>query len=153
MTKIPTIKNNVSKSILAEIPDGNKEKDKKKRKDILKRELLPLNNMFVPNCSLLAKVKIEWKGIKETLHHASQNKKSTIAALNIENVIKNAVFIRMDKPKAGQQTKKFKFDIMFILGANIAEIGNVKLTVGYGTKKGFLYYCITAIKIGDNSHM
>jgi hypothetical protein len=105
-----------------------------------------LKNEFIRNCSLLADVKVSNKGINETLFHACISKRSTIAALNMQQVIANAMFLKIDAPKSGRQTKQFRFEFILILKTDIERVGNIKLTVGYTRNENLLHYCVTAIK-------
>jgi alpha-galactosidase len=93
-----------------------------------------------------ADVYVNANSIRETIEHASKSKKSSICALYMDKVIKEASLIKTSKPKSGTQTKKFKFIEMMIMEAEIEKLGKSKLTVGMKRSKDYIQYCITIIK-------
>lgn len=116
------------------------------RKNFLKKEL----QKFVGKkykCPALsnADVYVIEDSIEETAYHASKSIKSTKAALYLDIIIKNAKYSDEDKPKKGNQTKKFKFKTMYILYCDLKEIGNIKLTIGVKEDGTKIQYCVTAI--------
>lgn len=91
-----------------------------------------------------AEVWVTSNSIREIAEHASKRAASTKAALYLDKAIKNATFLKTDTPKAGSQATKFKFVELYILSAEIKNIGKAKLTVGAKKSGKKIQYCITA---------
>jgi len=97
------------------------------------------------NMSLKDYIQVKYVSINETAGHASLRYLSTLAVLQLDAILPNAV-LKETKP-VNQRTKNQKgFKRMLIMEYNCQGIGPVRLTVGQkgsgGTK---VQYCITAI--------
>lgn len=99
------------------------------------------------NCPALG-VNVEFTraSYNETIRNAAITKESTIAALNITNLIKNACYSGMDIPQSNKQKKTFQFIFVFILNSYLIGYGNVKIIVGVQERGRFLHYSVTIIK-------
>lgn len=88
--------------------------------------------------------KLEWMKLLEsgrTVYYISKN--STIAALNVLRLIKNATFVEMDIPQSNKQKKTFQFIFVFILKSYLIGYGDVKILVGVQEIGRFLHYSVT----------
>ena len=99
------------------------------------------------NKSLNDYIYIKYISVNETAGHASLRYLSTLAVLQLDAILPNAV-LRQNKP-VNHRTKNQKgFSRMLIMDYNCPAIGHVRLTVGQkgsdGTK---VQYCITAIEV------
>lgn len=93
-----------------------------------------------------ADVFVNSDSIRETVAHASRTKKSTLCALYLDKIIKEASFVKTTTPKIGTQTTKFKFIELMILEVEVENLGNVKLTVGVRRNNKHIQYCVTVAK-------
>ena len=87
---------------------------------------------------------ISKESIEETAHHAAKSECSTIAAMNIISVLKNAELVSCDKPKSNRQISLFRFKKMLELRVMMRYVGSVKLMVGLQGRRNYLEYCITS---------
>lgn len=85
------------------------------------------------------------RGIHETAQHASKSIESTIASLNLPQVIEYAQFVESYTPKIGTQTKKFKAKRTYELTTYLGQL-KIKLIVIKTTKAVRVEYCVTAKK-------
>ncbi len=95
-------------------------------------------------------VSIGKKTYSEARIHTISRAKSTEAALNVENVIKNATLIYDAEPKKTKSQSAFKR--MYVLICPITGVGYAKLTIGrfYEKKENepdLQVYCITQISL------
>lgn len=129
------------------IPRGEEKDEVYKRKEILMRELMPLIGTKV-KCPALGNsdVELHFLSIDETTTHAAKRYASTLVALRIEEAIKNAKFVKTDKPKNNRQKKMFHFQKLYELRGRLKEVGEYKLMVGERKNKRILHYCITSKK-------
>ena len=89
-----------------DIPKGGKKKDRLEREDILIRELTPLKGKHIRNISTGKAVKVTGKSIKETAHHASKSRYSSVTALGTARHIKKAKPVKTHTPKSNQSQRK-----------------------------------------------
>lgn len=96
------------------------------------------------NCPALG-VMVEFTraSYNETIRNAAISKSSTIAALNILRLIKNASYFNMDIPQSNKQKKTFQFIFIFILKSYLIGYGDVKILVGVQEIGRFLHYSVT----------
>ena len=113
------------------------------RREFLKEKLSVYNNKFIYCKALNAKIEITTNSIKETAHNACVSKESTLAALHIKKILKEAKLIGIDKPQSNVQIKKFKFVNVYILEEYFLPIGIVKAIVGIRINNNYLEYSIT----------
>ncbi len=119
----------------------------KERREFLKKRLKKFQGKKY-TCPALsnADVYVIGHSIKETVFQASKSKKSTVASLYLDKIIKSSVFISKGSPKKGTQNKKFNFKEVFVLYTEIQGLGTVKLVVGVNNNDDYLQYCVTAIE-------
>lgn len=91
------------------------------------------------------------KSIKETQEHAAKDAKGTLFAINIENLIRNAVKIRELAPNSRSQNP---FKAMHLLICPVKRYGYAKIIVGElyvpfinGTK--YVHYCVTSLSLRE----
>lgn len=129
------------------IPRGEEKDEVYKRKEILMRELMPLIGTKV-KCPALGNREVEFifYSIDETATRAAKRYQSTLVALQIKEAIKNAKFVKTDKPKNNRQKKLFNFQKLYELKGTLKEFGEYKLMIGEKKNKRILQYCITSKK-------
>ena len=141
--KIPTIANSIPASIMENIP-----RNQRKRHDLIVSRLERFRNKRVFSKQLKDYVYISGDSIGETAHWASKSVVSTIIALNMQGVIKNAVVVEEHKkPESRKQTRTFHFVEIIILYCYVNGFGTAKLTVGKRRKGKLMEYCITRIRM------
>ncbi len=133
------IDNEVDEDVLGRIPNTMLE-----REEFLLEELEEYVGMTVYNSSLKADVYISQDSIEETAHHAAKSESSTIAALNMLNVIEKAEVVETCKPKNNGQKSKFHFRDMYELRIEMRYVGDIKLMIGKQGRRNYMEYCITA---------
>ena len=138
MAIIKRTRNTVKKEILSEIPETVQG-----RRLFLNKEMLKFIGKTV-NCPALG-VTVEFTraSYNETIRNAAISKSSTIAALNILRLIKNASYVSMDIPQSNKQKKTFQFIFVFILKSYLIGYGDVKILVGVQEIGRFLHYSVT----------
>lgn len=146
------LRNMLSARLLSEIPSGKSNSAKTKRRELIIRELDCLKNKSVRNPSFPISIKITSRSIGEIAHHASGSYESTIAALHLKHVLKNATVLYVDLPKNNNQEDNFSAWITIILHCEIECVGEVKMTVvdslerGWRGHLGLIAYCLTKAK-------
>lgn len=132
------VRNTIRKSTTDQIPETVSD-----RRKFLKKHLAKYigKNVYCP--ALGVNVDILSKSVEETAQNAALSKESTIAALNLEKIIQNAVFEKMDIPKSNKQIKNFDYIFIYKMKAILKSIGTVSLVVGIRQTKNFLHYSIT----------
>lgn len=140
---LPSIDNSIAQSVIATIPMTSSE-----RLIFLKRRLARYEDKNV-YCGAFGKdVTIIDRSIGETCKWACKSRTSTIMALNILHVIRNAeILVKDQDPKEGNQIKYFHFVKMHILWVKIRYYGVAKLTVGEWRNGNIGEYCITDFSI------
>ena len=132
------IRNTVRKSITDLIPDTVSD-----RRKFLKNHLAPFIGKSIYCPALGVNVDILSKSIEETAQNAALSKESTIAALNLDKIIENAVFEKMDIPRSNKQKKNFDYIFIYKMKAILKSIGTVSLIIGIRETKNFLHYSVT----------
>lgn len=99
------------------------------------------------NTSLNDYIHIKYISVNETAGHASLRYLSTLAVLQLDAILPNAVL--KDSKQVNQKTKNQKgFRRMLIMEYNCPAIGLVRLTVGQkASDDSKVQYCITAIDV------
>ncbi|MBQ3689433.1 MAG: hypothetical protein II937_06140 [Bacteroidales bacterium] len=138
---LPTIKNN-SGYTLKNIPNTLAD-----RKKLLRQELSPLvgSSEFCKN--LHDDVHIySHLPIREIMNHSAISKDSTLAALNLIEVIKNAV--RVGKPSAPHSNVQLNRGVAAIIEmrCKIKGVGTVKLTIAKKKQGEYTAYCLTKFR-------
>ena len=138
MAIIKRTQNTVKKEILSEIPETVQG-----RRLFLNKEMKPIIGKSVHCPALGVTVEFTRASYNETIRNAATSKSSTIAALNILRLIKNAFFVNMDIPQSNKQKKTFQFIFVFILKSYLIGYGDVKILVGVQEIGRFLHYSVT----------
>lgn len=141
MAIIKKTRNTVKKEILSEIPDTVQG-----RRLFLNKEMKPYIGKSVHCPALGVDVEFTRASYHETIRNAAISKNSTIAALNVLRLIKNATFVEMDLPQSNKQKKTFQFIFVFILNSHLLGYGDVKIIVGAQERGDFLHYSVTIAK-------
>lgn len=125
------------------IPRGASKENIEARRKIIEKELSKLKGKsFKCPCLGGVPVKVIGDSVSEIATHAAKSQRSTIAALNLPNMIRDSRFFKMHLPKDNRQRKRFKFIFLYELHCPI-ENGYAKLTIGVRSEGRFLQYCIT----------
>lgn len=128
-------------------------KDKKKRTErekIIERYLKKIDKKIY--CEALhGDVIVLKKGRNETITHASRSYKSTLAALNLEEALKEAKKIKTVPIKRTSKNQKC-FKCMHILICAVENVGYAKIMVGEFHEANniptpYAHYCITHLSV------
>ena len=99
------------------------------------------------NLSLKEYINIRYVSITETCIHASRSYFSTLAVLQLDAILPNAVLREKKAIKRGTKNQK-GFSSILIMEYYCPAIGLVRLTVGQKRNDGAkVQYCITAIEV------
>lgn len=129
------------------VPVGDSANDLKMRESQLKKYLKQFNKMRFYCEALKTDVLFISESIREIVYHARKDADSTVAAMCFPELLNKAVYIRSDLPKPGNQSKSFKFDVIYELHAKYAQGKTAKIMVGARRSGIHIQYCITALKI------
>ncbi len=94
---------------------------------------------------------IQKKSIKETKEHASLCVKSTLYAINVADIIENAIYIKSLVPNSRNQSS---YKQMHLLICPIKTYGYAKLIIGelfnpYKDGAKYIQYCVTHISLRE----
>ena len=131
------------------IPEGNTLDDIKRRTQIIRdfyREWKVKNpSQRKYNLSLKEYINIRMVSIVETSEHAAKNYLSTLAVLQLDDILVGARMVSQRKTKPGNKNQQ-PFERMLIMEYELVGIGTVKMTVGVRRRtQEKVQYCITAI--------
>ena len=140
VTTYPVVNNTVSKELIDSIPESVAG-----RRVFLKKHLNNLDGKTIYCPSLGVNVSIILKSIVETSENAAITKESTIAALNVVELIENSIYDGMDIPVSRTQTSKFHFIFVYRLKAMLENYGIAKTLIGVRLNPSmmFLQYSVT----------
>ena len=133
-----------------EVPIGETKEDIKAREaiisDVYRRWYEANPSKAVYNHHLKDYINVRFLSINETVHHASMSYLSTLAVLQLDLILRNAIQVgKPQKPKPDNKNQS-EFSKMIIMECLLIGIGIAKLTVGVKKKTGMkIQYCITAI--------
>ncbi len=134
-----------------DVPTGDTTEDRRRRNHLIRQfyNLWMLRNKDrkVFNNSLNDYIHIKYISVNETAGHASLRYLSTLAVLQLDAILPNAIL--KDNRPANPKTKNQKgFKRMLIMEYDCPAIGLVRLTVGQKTSDNSkVQYCITAIAV------
>ena len=134
-----------------DVPVGDSAEDRRERNRLIRQfyyQWLNRNDSRkVFNRSLNDYIHVKYISVNETAGHASLRYLSTLAVLQLDAILPNAV-LKESKP-IHQGTKNQKgFNRMLIMEYSCPAIGIVRLTVGQKRSDGAkVQYCITAIEV------
>lgn len=128
------------------IPKGTSKKDRDARRKIIEDSLSKIKGKHF-NCPCLGGVPVYITGnsISEIADKACLRYKSTLGAIYLPEMIKNARFFKMHLPKDNRQQTKMNFIFVYELHTKTEDFGVFKLIVGVRINAMFLHYSITAI--------
>ena len=137
----------------ADIPTGDSIEDKRARHKLIlsfyhqwKRQNPDAKRY---NFSLKADINIKNVSLVETAGHASLTYLSTLAVLQLDAILSNAVLIKK-VPANPQKSNQNKFESMLRMEYQCVGIGLIKLLVGVKrSDKTNVQYCITVIKADE----
>lgn len=99
------------------------------------------------NKSLDDYIHIKYISVNETAGHASLRYLSTLAVLQLDAILPNAI-LKSSRPVNSKKKNQKGFRRMLIMEYNCTAIGLVRLTVGLkGSDGKKVQYCITAIDV------
>jgi len=125
------------------IPKGMQKEDLKAREKIISEiyrkwfDINPEKNVYNPN--LKDFIHIRFESVNETVNKAARSFQSTIAMLQLSDILQKAKVVGYEKPKQNKNQSKYTQMIMM-------QRENVKLVVGVRKDKKKIQYCITANK-------
>ena len=134
-----------------DVPVGDTVEDRRIRSHLIRRFYFywmgKHEDRKVFNKALNDYIHIKYISVNETAGHASLRYLSTLAVLQLDAILPNAVL--KDKKPANTKTKNQKgFKRMLIMEYNCPAIGVVRLTVGQkASDDSKVQYCITAIDV------
>lgn len=132
-----------------DIPTGDSVEDRRARQKIIFsfyrhwRETHPEMRMF--NDSLGDWIYVRHISVDETAGHASLTYLSTLAVLQLDTIMRDAVYVGEKAARSGTENQK-QFTKMIQLRHTLPGIGRVRLMVGVKKQDGTkVQYCITSI--------
>ncbi len=132
-----------------EIPRGDSVEDRRNRQKIILsfyhewKRRNPESKRY--NISLKEDINIRYVSIKETAGHASLTYLSTLAVLQLDAILTNAVFVEK-MPANQRKVNQQGFESMIRMSYYCPGIGGVKMLVGIKhSDKSKVQYCITVI--------
>lgn len=137
--KLPSVINGVK---VSEIPVK-----KKDRRKLLKRVLKIYQGKMLYCPALRSHVLVNGNSVSETKFHASSSINSTVAALNLKLILKNARFLKTAPSKDNGRQKDMDIKHQNILFCPLKDFGIAKITIGEMSKGGMLHYCISSITL------
>lgn len=133
------------------MPSGDTVEDRRTRNRLIRQFYFQWmgkhEDRKVFNTSLNDFIYIKYISVNETAGHASLRYLSTLAVLQLDAILPNAIL--KDSRPVNPKTKNQKgFKRMLIMEYNCPAIGLVRLTVGQKRSDGSkVQYCITAIDV------
>ena len=132
-----------------DIPSGDSPEDRRIRNRLIRLFYLQWLNKHrekkVFNKSLNDFIYVKYVSINETAGHASLRYLSTLAVLQLDAILPNAV-LKSSKPIKQNTRNQKSFKKMLVMEYTCPGIGLVRLTVGQKSSDGTkVQYCITAI--------
>lgn len=132
-----------------DIPTGDSVEDRRRRQSLIYsfyqswKQRNPEQKKY--NFSLKEDINIRAVSLDETAAHASLSYLSTLAVLQLDAILTNALLVKKVPSKPGTKNQR-GFESMLIMEYVCTGIGRIKMTVGVkrGDKKK-VQYCITAI--------
>ena len=132
------------------IPQGNSKEALKQREEIISQvyrtwtENNPTKRVY--NRSLKNNISIRFLSITETIRHAAKTYESTLAMLQLDTILRNAVKYGKPKPPKKGVKNQAAFSQMREMRYDLAGVGTVKMMVGIKRTGEIIQYCITAIQ-------
>lgn len=135
-----------------DIPTGDSVEDRRVRQKVIWRFYEQWKrkhpDLCVYNNSIRENINIRHISVEETAGHASLSYLSTLAVMQLDQILQNAVLVS-EKHVKGTTNNQKMFSKILLMEYNLIGIGRVKLTVGVRkSDKTKVQYCITAIEPG-----
>lgn len=132
-----------------EIPMGNSIEDMRYRQRIIKQFyfdwLSQHEDKRIYNKSLDDFIYVKYISINETAGHAASNYLSTLAVLQLDEILPNAV-LKASHPVDPKTNNQKGFSRMLVMGYNCPGLGPVRIIVGVKKSNGTnVQYCITSV--------
>lgn len=104
---------------------------------------------YVLNENLEDKINVRVVSIIEAKQHAAKSYKSTLAVMNLDDVLRHAQTLEEMPPKKGNKNQA-SFERMILMSYQCEGVGIVKLTVGVRrSNKDKVQYGISAVRDGE----
>ena len=136
--------------IFTDIPQGNSPNEIERRRNIIScfyhewKEKNPSQRRY--NLSLKEYINIRFVSITETCTHAAKTYHSTLAVLQLDAILTNAMRVLTVRTKPNGNQKQF--EKMIVMHYECVGIGIVKMTVGVRRRTHEkVQYCITALEV------
>lgn len=136
--------------IFTDIPQGNSPNEIERRRNIISsfyhewKEKNPSQRRY--NLSLKEYINIRFVSITETCTHAAKTYHSTLAVLQLDAILTNAMRVSTVRTKLNGNQKQF--EKMIVMHYECVGIGIVKMTVGVRRRTHEkVQYCITALEV------
>ena len=136
--------------IFTDIPQGNSPTEIERRRNIISsfyhewKEKNPSQRRY--NLSLKEYINIRFVSITETCTHAAKTYHSTLAVLQLDAILTNAMRVSTVRTKPNGNQKQF--EKMIVMHYECVGIGVVKMTVGVRRRTHEkVQYCITALEV------
>ena len=136
--------------IFTDIPQGNSPNEIERRRNIISsfyhewKEKNPSQRRY--NLSLKEYINIRFVSITETCTHAAKTYHSTLAVLQLDAILTNAMRVSTVRTKSNGNQKQF--EKMIVMHYECVGIGVVKMTVGVRRRTHEkVQYCITALEV------
>ncbi len=134
-----------------DVPVGDTVEDRRTRNHLIRQFYFQWmgkhEDRKVFNKSLGDYIHIKYISVNETAGHASLRYLSTLAVLQLDAILPNAV-LKYNNPVNPRTKNQKGFKRMLIMEYNCPAIGLVRLTVGQKSSDGSkIQYCITAIEV------
>ncbi len=121
----------------------------KDRRQFIKLFMSYCLNSYYYCPALKDNVYINQRSIKETSAHAAKSTLSTLGVINLPAIIKNASVVKIDTPKSGSQTKKFRADSTILLKSQARDNIFFKLAVVRNKSGYHIHYCVSGYEGTD----
>ncbi|MCQ2318480.1 MAG: hypothetical protein MJZ90_06130 [Bacteroidales bacterium] len=135
---------------ISDIPKGNSRDDIKAREKVIDTVFREWHKEHpsgkVYNADLKDYIKVIHISLVEAIEHSAKSYLSTLAAIQIDVVLRSAVCVGKPGPIKQNDANQRKFIKMQVMKCKLVGIGKVKLTVGIRKSKEKIQYCITAIR-------
>ena len=132
------------------IPQGNSKEALKQREEIISQvyriwtDNNPTKRAY--NRSLKDNINVRFLSITETIRHAAKTYESTLAMLQLDAILRNAVKYGKPKPPKKGVKNQAAFSQMQEMHYDLAGLGTIKMMVGIKRTGEVIQYCITAIQ-------
>lgn len=134
-----------------EIPTGNSKENLKTREEIISKIYREWTRAHpdkkVYNNSLHDYIHIRYLSITETMRHAAKSRKSTLAMMQLDSILRDSVKYGKPTPTKKGVKNQAKFTKMQQMMCELKGIGQVKMTLGIKRTGEYIQYCITAVGI------